>query len=98
MIIHINIERQRRIFHLDISRIDSYSSFGIYGKHEMKNSIMVETSHQWIQQIYLALKECNAWFLDNEETDPGDSVTELIPRNLPRPTYIYLQSRWIMEQ
>ena len=46
----------------------------------------------------LALKECNAWFLANEETESGDNATIPIPRNPPRPTYIYLPCRWIMEE
>ena len=29
----------------------------------------------------LALKECNAWFLANEEAESGDNATIPIPRN-----------------
>jgi len=46
----------------------------------------------------LALKECNAWFLANEETESDDNATIPIPRNPVRSTYIYLPCRWIMEE
>ena len=39
--------------------------------------------------IDLATRECNAWFLANEEIDPGESIIECIPRTPTEvPTFI----------